>query len=129
MADRHGNSFIFEVNHLDQRAFITNNQGKPQIMTNSPVWALPPLEEFPKAYEDEYDSMNRYQTLDGLLKGHDGKYSFSFMVEANERVFPRKATNRLAGPAMTLRPVWQVVYDQTDVAMRVRSKRVARSSS
>jgi Acyl-coenzyme A:6-aminopenicillanic acid acyl-transferase len=120
VADRHGNSFIFEVNHLDQQAYITENQGKPQVMTNSPVWALPPLEAFPKAYDDEYDSMNRYQILDGLLKGHEGKYSFSFMVEANERVFPRKATNRLGGPAMTLRPVWQVVYDQTEVAMQVR---------
>jgi len=42
------------------------------------------------------------------------------MVKANEQVFPRKAAQRLGGPAMTLRPLWQVVYDQTDVAMRIR---------
>ena len=45
VADRHGNSFIFEVNHLDQQAYITDNGGKPQVMTNSPVWALPSPEE------------------------------------------------------------------------------------
>ena len=36
VSDRHGNSFIFEVNHLDQQAYITDNGGKPQVMTNSP---------------------------------------------------------------------------------------------
>ncbi len=58
--------------------------------------------------------------LENLVKGHEGKYTFSFMVKANEKVFPRKATHSLGGPAMTLRPVWQVVYDQTRVAMKIR---------
>lgn len=120
VADRHGNSFIFEVNHLDQRAYITDNNGKPQVMTNSPVWALPPPEKFPTEYDDEYDSLYRYKVLQDLVKGHEGKYPFSFMVQANETVFPRKASSSLGGPAMTLRPVWQVVYDQTDLAMKVR---------
>jgi hypothetical protein len=120
VADRHGNSFIFEVNHLDQQAYITDNEGKVQVMTNSPVWALPPPEEVPKEFADEYDSLYRYQVLQNLVNGHKGKYTFSFMVKANEKVFPRKATHSLGGPAMTLRPVWQVVYDQKAVAMKIR---------
>ena len=77
--------------------------------------------ESPKEFADEYDSLYRYQVLQNLLKEHEGKYTFSFMVKANEKVFPRKATASLGGgPAMTLRPVWQVVYDQTDVAMKIR---------
>jgi len=120
VADRHGNSFIFEVSHEDQRAYITENGGKVQVMTNSPVWALPPPEKFPKKFDGEYDSLYRYQTLQQLLKEYKGKYTFEFMVKANEQVFPRKAAQRLGGPAMTLRPLWQVVYDQTDVAMRIR---------
>ncbi len=120
VADRHGNSFIYEVNYLDQQAYITENRGKVQVMTNNPVWALPSPEKLPRQFEDEYDSLYRYQVLENLVKGHKGKYTFDFMVKANERVFPRKATNQLGGPAMTLRPVWQVVYDQTDVAMKIR---------
>jgi hypothetical protein len=120
VADRRGNSFIFEVNHLDQRAYITDNKGEPQIMTNSPVWALPPPEKYPESFEDEYDSLYRYLVLQNLLSQHRGKYTLSFMVEANEKVFPRKAGHRLGGPAMKLRPVWQVVYDQTDVTMKIR---------
>jgi hypothetical protein len=120
VSDRHGNSFIFEVNHLDQQAYITDNGGKPQVLTNSPVWALPPPGEYPKKFEDEYDSLYRYQVLQNLLKGHKGKYTFSFMVRANEKVFPRKVTHNLGGPAMMLRPVWQVVYDQTRLAMKIR---------
>jgi len=120
VADRHGNSFIFEVNHLDQRAYITDNGGRPQVMTNSPVWALPSPEKYPKEFDDEYNSLYRYKVLDNLVKAHEGKYTFSFMVKANEKVFPRRATHSLGGPAMTLRPVWQVVYDQTIVAMKIR---------
>lgn len=120
VADRHGHSFIFEVNHLDQRAYITDNRGKVQVLTNSPVWALPPPEKYPKKFDDEYDSLLRYQVLENLVKQHTGKYTLDFMVKANERVFPRKVTNQLGGPSMTLRPVWQVVYDQTDVAMKIR---------
>jgi len=120
VADRHGNSFIFEVNHLDQRAYITDNGGNPQVMTNSPVWALPSPEKYPKEFADEYDSLYRYQVLQNLLNGHKGKYTFSFMVKANEKVFPRKAAHNLGGPAMTLRPVWQVVYDQSRLAMKIR---------
>jgi hypothetical protein len=84
------------------------------------VWTLPPPEEYPQEFEDEYDSLYRYQVLQNLLDGHKGKYTFSFMVKANEKVFPRKATHNLGGPAMTLRPVWQVVYDQTRLAMKIR---------
>ncbi len=120
VADRHGNSFIFEVNHLDQRAYITDNGGKPQVMTNSPVWALPPPEKYPKKFADEYDSLRRYKVLSDLVKEHKGKYTFSFIVKANEKVFPRKAIQNLGGPGMTLRPVWQVVYDQTNRAMKIR---------
>ncbi len=121
VADRHGNSFIFEVNHMDQQAYITDGGGKPQVMTNSPVWALPPPEKYPTRFDDEYDSLYRYQVLENLLKEHEGKYTFSFMVKANEKVFPRKDTSSLGGgPAMTLRPVWQVVYDQTEVSMKIR---------
>jgi predicted choloylglycine hydrolase len=120
VADRHGNAFIFEVNHPDQQAYITDNRGKPQVMTNSPVWALPPPEQYPKEFTDEYDSLYRYQALQNLVNGHKGKYTFSFMVRANEKVFPRKATHSLGGPAMTLRPVWQVVYDQTALTMKIR---------
>jgi hypothetical protein len=89
-------------------------------MTNSPVWALPSRERYPKEFEDEYSSLYRHKVLEDLVKGHEGKYTFSFMVKANEKVFPRRASHSLGGPAMTLRPVWQVVYDQTVVAMKIR---------
>jgi hypothetical protein len=89
-------------------------------MTNNPVWALPPQEEYPQAFDDEYNSLCRYKVLQDLLRGYEGKYTFSFMVQANETVFPRRAAQSLGGPAMTLRPVWQVVYDQTDLAMKIR---------
>ena len=98
VADRHGNSFIFEVNHLDQRAYITDNGGKPQVMTNSPVWALPSPEKYPKEFDDEYNSLYRYKVLDNLVKAHEGKYTFSFMVKANEMSSPGGLPTASEGP-------------------------------
>ncbi|MFO7964590.1 MAG: C45 family autoproteolytic acyltransferase/hydrolase [Desulfobacterales bacterium] len=120
VGDAKGNSFIFEINPLDSQAYIQNGEGKPHIMTNSPVWSLPPLSEFPKTYDDPYDSMNRYRILSGIIADHDGEYSESEMVAATERVFPRGPLADPDGPSMTYRPLWQVVYDMNELTMRVR---------
>ncbi len=50
VADRHGNSFIFEVNHLDQQAYITDNGGKPAGHDEQPgVGAAVPREVSPRS--------------------------------------------------------------------------------
>jgi hypothetical protein len=120
VGDAKGNSFIFEINHEDGQAYIQEGNDKPHIMTNSPVWALPPLSEFPKSYEDPYDSMNRYHQLSKIIEEHTGTYDETAMIDATQKVFPRGPLGDPNGPSMTYRPLWQIMYDMTDLKMKVR---------
>ena len=120
VGDAQGNSFIFEVNKTDEQAYIQDGKGRPQIMTNSTIWNMPPLDQFPQTFTDPYDSLNRYRILTQAINSQTGKYSESFMVSAAESVFPRKSSGDLGGPAMALRPLWQVIYDMSEPSMKVR---------
>lgn len=120
VGDAQGNSFIFEVNKTDEQAHIQDGKGSPQIMTNNTIWDMPALDEFPKTFTDPYDSLNRYQILTQAINSQTGKYSESFMISATESVFPRKTSADLGGSAMTLRPLWQVIYDMSELSMKVR---------
>ncbi|UCG54348.1 MAG: linear amide C-N hydrolase [Dehalococcoidia bacterium] len=120
VGDAQGNSFIFEVNKMDEQAHIQDGEGRPQVMTNSTIWDMPPPDQFPQTFTDPYDSFNRYQILTQAINSQVVKYSESFMVSAVESVFPRKSSADLGGPAMTLRPLWQVIYDMSEPSMKVR---------
>jgi len=120
IGDAKGNSFIFEIDQNSGEGHIQDGKGDPQVMTNSPVWALPPFSEFSKTYDNPYDSMNRYHLLTTALKGHKGTFNESFMIKAAESVFPRGPLGDPNGPSMTYRPLWQVIYDMTDLKMKVR---------
>jgi predicted choloylglycine hydrolase len=120
IGDAKGNSFIFEIDQNSGEYHIQEGNHAPQVMTNSPVWALPPLSEFPKTYPAPYDSMNRYQILTHAMQGHTGKFTELFMIKEAEDVFPRMPLGDPNGPSMTYRPLWQVIYDMTDLKMKVR---------
>ena len=89
-------------------------------MTNSTIWDLPPPDQFPQTFTDPYDSLNRYQILTEDIGSQTGNYSESFMVSAAESVFPRKPSGDLGGSSMALRPLWQVIYDMSELSMKVR---------
>jgi predicted choloylglycine hydrolase len=120
VGDAQGNSFIFEVNKTDEQAHIQDGKGRPQIMTNTTIWNMPPPDQFPQTFTDPYNSLNRYRILTQAINSQTGKYSQSFMISATESVFPRKSSTALGGPAMTLRPLWQVIYDMSELSMKVR---------
>jgi hypothetical protein len=120
VGDAQGNSFIFEVNKTDEQAYIQDGKGRPQIMTNSTIWDMPPPDQIPQTFADPYDSLNRYRILTQAINSQTGKYSESFMISATESVFPRKSSAALGGPAMNLRPLWQVIYDMSELSMKVR---------
>jgi len=120
VGDAQGNSFIFEVNKTDEQAHIQDGKGSPQVMTNNAIWSMPPPDQFPKTFDDPYDSLNRYQILVKDVNSHTGKYNESFMISATESVFPRKSSAALGGAAVTLRPLWQVIYDMSELSMKVR---------
>jgi len=120
VGDAQGNSFIFEVNKTDEQAHVQDGKGRPQVMTNNTIWSMPPPDQFPKTFDDPYDSLNRYQILVKDVNSNAGKYNESFMISATESVFPRKSSAALGGVSVTLRPLWQVIYDMSGLSMKVR---------
>lgn len=120
VGDAQGNSFIFEINQQDGQAYVEDGIGKPQILTNNTIWNMPPVDQFPLAFTDPYNSLNRYRIITQALNSQTGKYSESFMIATSESVFPKKPSGDLNGPAITLRPLWNVLYDMTDLTMKVR---------
>ena len=111
---------IFEINKADEQAHIQDGNSKPQVMTNNTIWSMPTPDQIPKTFDDPYDSLNRYQVLTQDVNSHTGKYTESFMISATESVFPRKSSSALGGQAVTLRPLWQVIYDMSEISMKVR---------
>lgn len=120
VADSSGNSFIFEINQEDGQAYIQDSSQKPHVMTNSSVWKIPSEEEFPTKFDDDYDSLYRHIKLTRTIESEQKKFSESSMVSALEGVFPRMPTTQLGSSSMTLRPLWQVMYDLNNLKMKVR---------
>lgn len=121
VGDAAGNSFIFEIDQESGAEYITDGNGKPQVMTNNAVWKTPPLDSLPDHYADPYDSFNRYKILIDNCNEHKGKFSTEYIANCINGVFPPvKATAALGGPAMLVRTVWQVEYDMTDKKVRIR---------
>jgi hypothetical protein len=121
VGDAAGNSFIFEVNKLDEQAHIQDGNGQPQILTNNTIWNMPPVDQLPATFDDPYNSLHRYRVLTETIDRQGSqKVSESFMIQAAESVFPRKPSGDLGGSAMTLRPLWQDIYDMTDLSLKVR---------
>ena len=121
VGDAAGNSFIFEVNKQDEQAHIQDGNGQPQILTNNTIWNMPPVDQLATTFDDPYNSLHRYRVLTETIDRQSRqKYSESFMIQAAESVFPRKPSGDLGGSSMTLRPLWQVIYDMTDLSLKVR---------
>ncbi|MEI6186202.1 MAG: carcinine hydrolase/isopenicillin-N N-acyltransferase family protein [Dehalococcoidia bacterium] len=121
VGDAQGNSFIFEIDQLDGQAYIEDGNGKTQILTNNTIWKMPPLDKLPATFEDVYDPLNRYRILyQEFNQPGKTKYSETDMSASIEKVFPKKPTGALGGPALELRPLWSVVYDMTSLTMKAR---------
>ncbi len=121
VGDSTGNSFVWEVNQEDGQDYIQDGGGRPHILTNNPIWMMPPPERWPQKFEDLYDPLNRYRILTEAISANgNNKFSEQWMIKAAESVFPKKPSTALGGPQVLLRPLWNVIYDITARSMKVR---------
>jgi hypothetical protein len=66
IADKFGNSFIFEIDHQKRKTYFIDGETKPQVMTNHPVHMFPSVEQFPEKssfVEAGTSSFQRYGQL------------------------------------------------------------------
>ena len=130
VADRHGNSFIWEYSHGHNLEYIIEGKSLPQVVTNHPLYPTPEHSASPEKRESRgvtnpADSYERYQTLSQAIEAHPGKYSVDFRKEANACVFADDAMEREYTRATGLelsssvRTLWHSVYDTAERSLEV----------
>ena len=122
VSDASGRSFVAELSEKDFSIHFTDNDGKPQIMTNHSVWEYPDVSTFPDAPADaRYNTFNRYRVLDRYLKGHEGKFTPEDAFYAISLVYAN-TDDSSEGAAFDLpcRTLWPVLSDCHDRSFNMR---------
>jgi predicted choloylglycine hydrolase len=115
IADRSGESFIFEFSPYRHDTYIIDGEG-PQCVTNHLVSQYPKIEEFPDSVM--IDTFDRYRTLHGAVMGKK-RFNLDEITAINAEV----ANTGMAfdhpdrAPGRTL---WHALYDTSDLTLRVK---------
>jgi len=122
VCDTSGKSFIYELSAKDFSDHFTDNERKPQIMTNHAVYLYPDVLKFPEySPEKTYNSYFRFKRLDDYVKAHKGKFSADDAREAMSLAYGH-AQDKDEGAAMPLpiRTLWTMVYDVDEGSIDVK---------
>lgn len=117
IGDRHGQSFVWEYSHAHNREYITDGGGKPQMITNHPLYKYHALSDLPHEDDMKASSYTRYRTLaDALHK--QTRYSKEFIKATNCTVAVTKQTlpEQEGKPNRTL---WHALYDIHDKSVEI----------
>jgi len=114
IADRHGNSFVFEFSSLRNKTFIIDGNG-PQCITNHLLSNYNSISELPKG--EMIDSYDRFRTLHTALLNKD-KFTTDEIKAINSEVAPADAPdNPVYAPGRTL---WHALYDTEKRSINVK---------
>lgn len=121
VGDRSGKSFIFEISGKDRKIHFTDNNGKPQIMTNHPVYLYPNVKFFPWVSSIEtYNTFYRYRVLYNYLQRHKGKFSDNDVWEYMRHVYAH-TEDASEGAALPLpcRTLWKSLFNLNEQSCKV----------
>jgi predicted choloylglycine hydrolase len=112
IADKNGDSFIFEFSSARNKTFITDGKG-PQCITNHLVALHPDVDKLP-----EGNSYKRFRILSEAT-GKGKKYSISEIKDINKLVAvpPYIPENPQQAPGRTL---WHAIYDTQNLSLQVK---------
>lgn len=131
VADRAGNSFVFEPSFEEGQLHVVDGSDTPQVLTNHPLHRYPSPADFPakcSTLEPGTSSFERYERLARLLDDRKGPYSVEDMKLINAEVAVSEVCSRvpeaqraefaaLPGFARTL---WHAVYDASARSLEVK---------
>ncbi|MFC1576832.1 C45 family autoproteolytic acyltransferase/hydrolase [Candidatus Omnitrophota bacterium] len=122
IGDRFGDSFIFETASKDFGIHFTDNNGRPQVMTNHAVYLYPDVKTFPEYPPSAtYNSFYRYRALYDYLQGHEGKVSADDAMDAMSLVYAHThdADEGAARPT-PCRTLWTMLYDVNERSVELK---------
>jgi len=115
VADREGNSFVFEFSPFRNATFITKGDG-PQCVTNHPVSKYESPDDLPADSQ-----LSTYERYSALIQATEGKAKFSLeeimSISAGVAVPPEAPDNETSAPGRTL---WHALYDVDALTLRVK---------
>lgn len=122
VADATGKSVICEIDPKLGTWHFSENDGKPQIMTNHPQYLYQDSSTFP-ASEDTYNTFNRYRKLEEFVAEHldagHTKISRDDADAALQSVFGRAKCEVGVSKKKRFITMWTEVYDLTSKTLEV----------
>ena len=138
IADREGNSFVFEFSPDRSNAQVIENKGKYQLLTNHPLSQFSErkivrffLKTFPEKFslvKTGTSSFQRYKQLEVFLKGNNKKYTKEFIKKTNSEVTTSKVAEWIPDiyrkevvnqPGFS-RTLWHSLYDGNERSLEVK---------
>lgn len=117
IADKNGNSFVWEYSPEHNKEYIIDNNSEIQIITNFLLHQYPNPMNFPKS-KDRSCPFDRYKMLARAIKDEKGKISTNKMKEINSKVF---ISDDLFAeePHFAERTIYHNLYDTLNNSMEI----------
>ena len=121
VADRTGDSFVYENSTGRNIQHVIDGGGRPQIVTNFQLYRHPDLSAMPDGPPTpQTQAFWRYRILAGRIAAHRGPFTAESAAQANACVNIQRVLEAAApGPGgsgiaatMTARTLWHTIYDQ-----------------
>uniref|UniRef100_UPI00321702CD C45 family peptidase n=1 Tax=uncultured Draconibacterium sp. TaxID=1573823 RepID=UPI00321702CD len=117
IADKYGNSFIWEYPIEHNQDFFIDGNSEIQVITNFPVHKYPEMYTFPES-NDLSCPFARYKTLREAINACNGKVSQRTMKEINSQVFVCNEMYKIP-PPVAVRTIYHNLYDCNQKSMEV----------
>lgn len=117
IADRHGQSFVWENSLNDCSEYITENNNHFQIVSNFPLHKYKSIEELP-AEDYKASPFERYKLVYNLLKNHSGKFDLNKIKQINSCLFVDESYLNIKFP-YPFRTLWHEIYDADESSLEI----------
>ncbi len=117
IADKNGNSFVWEYSQEHNKEYIIDGNSEIQIITNFPLHQFTESSTFPNNM-DKSCPFERYKTINNAIKKENNKISLNKIKEINSKVFIRDEmfTEK---PKVHERTIYHNLYDTNKKSMEI----------
>lgn len=110
IADKSGNSFVWEYSHAHNKEYIIDGKDKPQIITNFLLHSYESLNEIPMVSDEKICPYNRFRVLNAAVEQHKKKFTIDFAKDTNALVFVEESSFKNP-PELPVRTFLHSIYD------------------
>lgn len=119
VADKHGNSFIYEISHLDTSGHIIDNKGASQVLTNHPLFQGADDSAFRAREKNPGSSMARYERLKQFIDTNQSITEKSLWKAMRGVCAAEKTKTGGLKKPLPFYTLWTVVYHPEGLAMDI----------